>query len=397
MPGSRTLLSVLSCALLLAGCRSGPVEPSTSPPVSQTPPATVPADVPAPAPDTPILRRVVVPLALPRVGEDTPEPYIEQLRVVVWDASDPFGPSREVGETIRPIFPAEVDGSTLTIAVELPDGLPEGTPVYITAEITNSRQHVFALSTPMLPGAPEALSQRVQEVAFRLARRDVFDTYGHAPTTFISCGGLEWSLWEFGGLEGIARAQLDYRHGGDPETAAALFESGNAIKGVRRIPSRTGRQFAERDWGDDADVFIDDTRALLSLGRTPWQSCSITQHPLAPDHPLVGKWDVVALDGRAVLPDTEPSISIRADLGLGAYAGCNGGGGRFRLEGDRLVLASMNQTLMGCPGPLGDQEDALFGRIGESPVWTVEQDRLLLRTDEGGTVEARRAKTEATP
>lgn len=106
---------------------------------------------------------------------------------------------------------------------------------------------------------------------------------------------------------------------------------------------------------------------------------------------------MVALDGRAVLPDTEPSISIRADLGLGAYAGCNGGGGRFRLEGDRLVLASMNQTLMGCPGPLGDQEDALFGRIGESPVWTVEQDRLLLRTDEGGTVEARRAKTEATP
>ena len=393
MTAPPSLLSVLATALLLAGCRSGPAEPSTAPPVSSVPTA----GVPAPAPDARILRRVVVPLALPRVDDSTPELYIEQLRVVVWDASDPVGPSREVGETVRPISPAEVDGSTLDIAVELPDGLPEGSPAFITAEITNSRQHVFALSTPMLPDAPETLTPRLLEVAFRVARRDDVDPYGPAPTTFIDCGGLEWSLWEFSGPEGVARAQLEYKGGGDPEAGEALFESGNAITGVGRVPSRTGRQFAARDWGEDADVFIDSTLALLSLSGAPWQSCEITQRPLAPDHSLVGKWDVVALDGRAVLPDTKPSISIRADLGLSAHAGCNGGGGKFRLEGDRLVLASMTQTLMGCPGALGDQEDTLFGRLGERPVWKVKRDRLLLRTDEGGTVEARRAKTEATP
>ena len=65
------------------------------------------------------------------------------------------------------------------------------------------------------------------------------------------------------------------------------------------------------------------------------------------------------------------------DSNLGINAGCNSGGGDYKVEDGVLIIDSMAQTEMYCEG-LMEQEQAVFGLISESPNITLISDTLTL-------------------
>jgi heat shock protein HslJ len=75
---------------------------------------------------------------------------------------------------------------------------------------------------------------------------------------------------------------------------------------------------------------------------------------------------------------TELSLSFHQDRRIGAAAGCNSGGGEFRVVDDALIIDEMGTTEMGCEQQLHDQDDWYFGFLGTSPIITVDGDALVL-------------------
>ena len=65
------------------------------------------------------------------------------------------------------------------------------------------------------------------------------------------------------------------------------------------------------------------------------------------------------------------------DSNLGINAGCNNGGGDYKVKDGVLIIDSMAQTEMYCEG-LMEQEQAVFGLISESPNITLIGDTLTL-------------------
>jgi heat shock protein HslJ len=79
-------------------------------------------------------------------------------------------------------------------------------------------------------------------------------------------------------------------------------------------------------------------------------------------------------------------IRLALDEGsVGADAGCNHLGGTYEMDGDRLVVAGLAGTEMGCdPAALMDQDSWLANLLTAGPVVAVEGDRLTLTS--GDTV-----------
>lgn len=52
---------------------------------------------------------------------------------------------------------------------------------------------------------------------------------------------------------------------------------------------------------------------------------------------------------------------------LGANVGCNGIGGNYRIDGNRLVAGPLMATRMFCEGPVWQQEEALNALLSAAP------------------------------
>jgi heat shock protein HslJ len=63
---------------------------------------------------------------------------------------------------------------------------------------------------------------------------------------------------------------------------------------------------------------------------------------------------------------------------LSAAAGCNTFGATFHLDGAILRTSSGAMTEMGCDRPRADQDQWLFGLLGESPTLALSGDRLTI-------------------
>lgn len=94
---------------------------------------------------------------------------------------------------------------------------------------------------------------------------------------------------------------------------------------------------------------------------------------------LEGEWRFVAIDGG------EPAAPAKARLTfdperLSATVGCNGMGGPWRIEQNRLIAGPLAGTRMFCAGPLWDQEQAIGSLLVAAPTLAFEDDRLVLRS-----------------
>ena len=89
------------------------------------------------------------------------------------------------------------------------------------------------------------------------------------------------------------------------------------------------------------------------------------------------KWAFTTIDGARPV-SAKASLNFETDR-LGANVGCNGMGGEWRMEQDRLIADQLIGTQMYCDG-LMEQERAVSALLGGKPTVTITGDRLVLRS-----------------
>lgn len=78
------------------------------------------------------------------------------------------------------------------------------------------------------------------------------------------------------------------------------------------------------------------------------------------------EWRVTRIDGATPVVPDRARLTFEADR-LGANVGCNGMGGEYRLEGDRLIAGPLIATRMFCEGPVWGQEEAVGALLAGAP------------------------------
>jgi len=81
----------------------------------------------------------------------------------------------------------------------------------------------------------------------------------------------------------------------------------------------------------------------------------------------------------------ERGAELRFSAGrLSGSAGCNRLMGAYTVEGDRLEMKpNMAATMMACPAPLMDQEQAVIDALGKAAIFRVDDSRLSIQDAKG--------------
>lgn len=125
--------------------------------------------------------------------------------------------------------------------------------------------------------------------------------------------------------------------------------------------------------------------ALIPL--TVLAACAAT--PERHGHLANSSWHFVSIDGAAPVSD-KAKLDFERDR-IGANVGCNGMGGPWRVEAERLIAGPLIQTQMYCQGPVWEQEKAVGALLAAAPEFDVTSERLILRSS-GHSAELRRTK-----
>lgn len=102
------------------------------------------------------------------------------------------------------------------------------------------------------------------------------------------------------------------------------------------------------------------------------------------------QWRVAAVNGRATPSSGDYHVRFDGSR-IGARFGCNGMGGTWRLEGARLVVSDLVQTLMGCPEPAGSLEQQGSAVLNRPMSMTATGGSQLLLGNERGSILLHRA------
>jgi len=101
-------------------------------------------------------------------------------------------------------------------------------------------------------------------------------------------------------------------------------------------------------------------------------------------------WSVVAVNGQPTPGGADYYLQF-GDKAVNAKFGCNGMGGQYKVNGDHLSVADLQQTLMGCPEPAASFErQASVLLRSNMRVETIGGERLRL-VSEAGTIDLKRA------
>jgi heat shock protein HslJ len=108
---------------------------------------------------------------------------------------------------------------------------------------------------------------------------------------------------------------------------------------------------------------------------------------------IVGNWVLVAgtVDGRPFpFPPEGPAGTLEIDEGyLGGRFFCNGIGGPYRLDGDRLQLGEMGSTLVACNDELMRAERAYYRAISAEDTRVSRRGGELVLTNDVGELRFR--------
>ena len=90
-------------------------------------------------------------------------------------------------------------------------------------------------------------------------------------------------------------------------------------------------------------------------------------------------FEVTAATGFTIAVGSVISISF-TKTAVSANAGCNGGGGEYAIKDGKLIVDALVQTEMYCEQPgVMDQEQVVFGLLGESPEIYFVNDLLTIK------------------
>jgi heat shock protein HslJ len=101
---------------------------------------------------------------------------------------------------------------------------------------------------------------------------------------------------------------------------------------------------------------------------------------------IEGSWKLVSYgdpaNPTAAAPEVETSIELK-DGQVTGNVGCNGFGGKYEVDGNKITFSEMMSTLMFCEGPVGDQETSTLNVLHETAAFVLDGDSLTI-TSQGG-------------
>jgi len=107
-------------------------------------------------------------------------------------------------------------------------------------------------------------------------------------------------------------------------------------------------------------------------------------------NPLVGTWKLVSYgppeNSIPAVPDVDTSITFSVDGKVEGNVGCNGFGGDYTVDGDKIVFGQLVSTLMFCEGPVGDQETTTLNVFVGSVPFVIEGNMVTITAADGSAV-----------
>ena len=103
-----------------------------------------------------------------------------------------------------------------------------------------------------------------------------------------------------------------------------------------------------------------------------------------------GTWKLISYGSPAnptpAAPDVDTSIEFASDGTLTGNVGCNGFGGDYKVDGDKIVFGQIMSTLMFCEGPVGEQEATTLAVFTESAPFAIDGNTLTITSADGSSV-----------
>jgi len=104
---------------------------------------------------------------------------------------------------------------------------------------------------------------------------------------------------------------------------------------------------------------------------------------------VAGTWKLVSYGSASnqtpAVSDVDTSIEFK-DGQVNGNVGCNGFGGKYEVDGDRITFSEVVSTLMFCEGPVGDQELGTLAVLRESATYVLDGDTLTLTSADGNAM-----------
>jgi len=102
---------------------------------------------------------------------------------------------------------------------------------------------------------------------------------------------------------------------------------------------------------------------------------------------IEGQWQLVSYGSPSeqmpAAPDVGTSIEFDTEGRMSGNVGCNSFGGDYTVDGNKIKFGPVMSTLMGCIGPVGEQETATLGVMREIATFMLNDDILTITSADG--------------
>ncbi|MBK9923731.1 MAG: META domain-containing protein [Anaerolineales bacterium] len=96
---------------------------------------------------------------------------------------------------------------------------------------------------------------------------------------------------------------------------------------------------------------------------------------------IEGQWKLVSYDQTAAVPDVETSIEFK-DGQMSGNVGCNGFGGEYTVDGNKIKFGSVMSTMMFCEA-VADQESSTLTVLQKDATFILNDDQLTITSADG--------------
>ena len=97
---------------------------------------------------------------------------------------------------------------------------------------------------------------------------------------------------------------------------------------------------------------------------------------------ILGSWKLTSFGPPSspipAVPDTEAGIMFNQDGTVSGNSGCNGFGGTYKVDDDRITFSQITSTLMACDEPRMSQEDVVHQVLTDTATYKIEGNTLTL-------------------
>jgi heat shock protein HslJ len=101
---------------------------------------------------------------------------------------------------------------------------------------------------------------------------------------------------------------------------------------------------------------------------------------------LIGSWKLTSFSRADVLTpavtDTEAGLTFKDDGTVTGSSGCNGFGGSYTVEDDKITFSEITSTLMACDDPRMAQEDVVHQVLTDIATFKIEGNTLTITNND---------------